>query len=446
MRSNTRIPQARTHEGAPSPILDSERQLRRSVMSNMLFEDEFYESGESIAERISTLCGQVSFDALVRAATDARERFKLRHVPLLLLREALRHPSKPGRKAGDLIARVIQRPDEMGELLALYRRTGGKGEPAQLKQGIARAFGKFNEYQLAKYRGDDAEFKLRDVLFLCHAKPKDEAQTLLFKKVAENTLETPDTWEVNLSQGGTVENMDQTAFKKLTFERLLSENKLGALALLRNLRKMLEVGVSEDLIRTGLSRMKTERVLPFRFITAAKYAPRLEDALEEAMMKCLTEQPVISGKTALLVDHSQSMNQTVSAKSEVTRFQAAAALAMILRERAERCRIFTFSDCLVEIAPRRGFGMYSALDQVRKPAGTLLGAAVKAVYKHFPECERIIVITDEQSADRPGHPQGRGYIVNVASAKQGIAYGPWIAIDGWSEAILDFIREYEAEG
>jgi 60 kDa SS-A/Ro ribonucleoprotein len=437
MKSNIRVPQARTHEGAPSPILDAERQLHRSVMSNMLFEDEFYEDGQSITERISSLCSQVSFDALSRAAVDARERFKLRHVPLILLREALRHPSKPGRKTGDLIARVIQRPDEMGELLALYRKTGGKGEPAQLKQGIARAFGKFSEYQLAKYRGDEAEFKLRDVLFLCHAKPKDEAQTALYKKVAENTLETPDTWEVGLSTGGD---------KKETFERLLSENKLGALALLRNLRNMIQAGVSEDLIRSSLARMKTERVLPFRFITAAKYAPRLEDALEEAMMKCLAEAEKLTGKTALLVDHSASMDQVVSAKSEVTRFQAAAALGMILREKSERVRIFTFSDRLVEIAPRRGFGMYAALNAVRKPAGTLLGSAVKAVYKHFPECERIIIITDEQSADRPPHPQGRGYIINVASNAQGIAYGPWLAIDGWSEAVLDFIREYEAEG
>ena len=436
MKSNIRTPQARTHEGAPSPILDAERQLRRSVMSNMLFEDEFYEDGKSIAERIQMLCSQVSFDALVRCAIDARERFKLRHVPLLLLREALRHPSKPGRKVGDLISRVIQRPDEMGELLALYRKTGGKGEPAQLKQGLARAFGKFSEYSLAKYRGDGAEFKLRDVLFLCHAKPKDEAQTVLFKKIAENTLSTPDTWEVGLSTGGG---------KKETFERLLTEDKLGALALLRNLRNMIGAGVSEDLIRRGLREMKTERVLPFRFITAAKYAPRLEDALEDAMFKCLAESPRIEGKTALLVDHSASMNQVVSAKSEVTRYQAAAALGMILREKAERVRVFTFSDQLIEIAPRRGFSMYAALNSVRKPAGTLLGSAVKAVYKHFPECERIIVITDEQSADRPGHPQGKGYIVNVASAEQGIAYGPWLAIDGWSEAVLDFIREYEAE-
>ncbi len=208
---------------------------------------------------------------------------------------------------------------------------------------------------------------------------------------------------------------------------------------------MIEAGVLEDIIRQGLAAMKTERVLPFRFISAVKYAPRLEDALEQAMFKCLAEVLKLPGKTALLVDHSGSMENKVSSKSEITRFDAAAALAMILREVGERVRVFTFSDTTIEIAPRRGFALLSAVKEVVNPAGTLLGSAVRYVYKEFPECDRIIVITDEQSADRPPHPQGRGYIVNVGTYKQGISYGPWVAIDGWSEAILDYIQEFERD-
>ena len=71
--------------------------------------------------------------------------------------------------------------------------------------------------------------KLRDVLFLCHAKPKDEAQDATWKQLIGGTLPTPDTWEVALSSG---------ADKKATWERLIAEKKLGALALLRNLRKI----------------------------------------------------------------------------------------------------------------------------------------------------------------------------------------------------------------
>jgi 60 kDa SS-A/Ro ribonucleoprotein len=424
-----------THEGAVSIDSSPVKELRRTVMACMLWEDSFYESGEDSAKRMAELIKTVPFEDAAQIAIEARERMKLRHAPLFIVRELLR--THKGRKMGDLIARVIQRPDELNELLALYWKED-KNAPltAQLKIGLARALKKFNAYQLAKWNKPGA-VSLRDVLFLTHSRPNNEEQAALFKKLADNELETPDTWEVSLSAG-----LD----KKETFERLLSENKLGALALLRNLRGMLEAQVSEDIIRESLSRMKAERVLPFRFISAAKYAPRLEDALESAMFRCLQEIPKLTGKTALLIDHSGSMEEPVSLKSEISRFDAAAALTMILRETAERVRVFTFSDRMIEVPPRRGFALVQAVKAVMNPVSTMLGSAVRKVYEIYPECDRLIVITDEQSEDRPPHPQGRGYIINVGGYKHGIAYGPWISIDGWSESILDYIRENETCG
>lgn len=435
MKTNTKsLNMVKTHEGALSVPSSPVKELRRAVMACMLFENQFYESGEDSAKRMRGLIKSVKFDEAAQIAIDAREKMKLRHAPLFLVRELLR--THKGRQMGDLIARVIQRPDECAELLALYWKDG-KDQPltAQLKIGLARALKKFSAYQLAKWNKDGA-VKLRDVLFLSHARPNGEEQTELFKQLAENKLTTPDTWEVALSGG---------ADKKETFTRLIQEKKLGAMALLRNLRGMIEAGVSEDVIRDGLNAMKAERVLPFRFISAAKYAPRLEDALELAMFKCLAEVPKLGGKTALLIDHSGSMQQNVSARSEISRFDAAAALAMILRETCERVRVFTFSDRMVEIPPRRGFAMVQAVREVINPVSTMLGSAVRAVYRDFPECDRIIVVTDEQSADRPPHPQGKGYIINVGGYQNGIGYGPWITIDGWSESIIEYIREHEKD-
>lgn len=439
MRTNQKHMNApRTHEGALSVNVSAAKELRRAVSACLLFEGTFYESGVDSATRMAELIKRVSFADAAQIAVDAREKMKLRHAPLFLVREMLR--THKGRQMGDLIARVIQRPDECGELLALYWKddkdpTNHSPLTAQLKVGLARALKKFNEYQLAKWN-KDGDIKLRDVLFLSHARPRDEAQKVLFDKIAANTLTTPDTWEVALSEG---------ADKKATFERLITEKNLGALALLRNLRGMLEAGVSEDTIRGGLASMDTERVLPFRFISAAKYAPRLEDALEQAMFRCLADVPKLTGKTALLIDHSQSMQSPVSVKSEITRFDAAAALAMILRETAERCRVFTFSDRVVEVPPRRGFALVQAVREVINPAYTLLGKAVSHIYRVYPECDRILVVTDEQSADRPQHPQGRGYIVNVSGNQHGIGYGPWVTVDGWSEAILSYIQLSESE-
>ena len=285
MRSNVKYQDpARTHEGAQSVTLSAANELRRTGMACLLFENGFYESGQDSATRMRGLIEKVTFEEAAQIAIDAREKMKLRHVPLFIVRELLR--KHKGRQVGDLIARVIQRPDEMGELLAMYWADGkDQPLPAQVKIGLARALKKFTEYQLAKWNKDGA-VKLRDVLFLSHAKPANEEQAALFKRIADNTLVTPDTWEVALSGG---------ADKKEVFERLMGERKLGALALLRNLRGMIEASVSEDKIRNALAVMKTERVLPFRFIAAARHAPRLEDALEQAMFRCLADFPKMTG-------------------------------------------------------------------------------------------------------------------------------------------------------
>src|SRR5438094_8886506 len=99
--------------------------------------------------------------------------------------------------------------------------------------------------------------------------------------------------EVALSSG---------ADKREAWERLLREQNLGALALLRNLRNMREAGVDESLVLSAIRSMSTGRVLPFRFLAAARYAPRWEEALEQVMLKCVAGTEKLPGKTIVLVD------------------------------------------------------------------------------------------------------------------------------------------------
>src|SRR5262245_5369793 len=172
------------------------------------------------------------------------------------------------------VARVIQRADELTELVAVYWRNGRRPLSAQLKKGLARAFEKFDAYQLAKY-DRPGPVRLRDVLFLVHAKPKAAEQAETWSKLAEKELDSPDTWEVALSGG---------ADKRDSFQRLISEGKLGYLALLRNLRNMGEAGVDEGLVRKAIrDRKGAQRVLPFRFVAAARAAPMFDGALDKAL-------------------------------------------------------------------------------------------------------------------------------------------------------------------
>jgi hypothetical protein len=57
--------------------------------------------------------------------------------------------------------------------------------------------------------------------------------------------------------------------------------------------------------------------------------------------------------------------------------------------------------------------------------------------------DRLIVITDEQVHDTVPAPLGKGYVLNVASYKHGVGYGKWTHVDGWSEAVVDYICELE---
>src|ERR1051325_7540236 len=118
---------------------------------------------------------------------------KLRHVPLLLVRVMARHKTHR-HLVGDTLARVIQRADELSEFVAIYWKDGRVPLSGQVKKGLAAAFPKFDEYALAKYNRP-GPIKLRDVLFLAHAKPRDAAQAEAWKRLVEGQLTTPDTWE-----------------------------------------------------------------------------------------------------------------------------------------------------------------------------------------------------------------------------------------------------------
>jgi hypothetical protein len=362
-------------------------------------------------------------------AVEAREKMKLRHAPLLLVREMARHKTHRGLVASTL-AQVIQRADELAEFVAIYWKDGKVPLSAQVKKGLAAAFTKFDAYALAKYDRAGA-IKLRDVLFLCHAKPRDEAQASVWKALVKGELTPPDTWEVALSGG---------ADKRSTWERLLAERKLGALALLRNLRNMEEAKVKEGVIRDAICSMNTARVLPFRFIAAARYAPKLEDALEQAMMACVRNQEKLGGKTVLLVDVSGSMNEALSRRSEMKRTDAAYGLAVLLREICESVSVYSFSERLVEIPGRHGFALRDKIDASQGHNGTYLGKALGQLNEDY---DRLIVITDEQAHDRVSAPRGTGYMINVASYKNGVGYGKWNHIDGWSESVIEYVRALE---
>lgn len=433
MRTNVKSPPPTTHEGATAKRISPKQELRRTLMSCLLWESEFYESGVSIADRIADLVQRNKPGDVAAMAIEARSRMHLRHVPLKLCRELARSH----KMLAETLTEVIQRPDEITEFLALYWKDN-KNEPLshQVKKGLREAFRKFNEYSLAKYNGGNSAVKLRDAIRIVRPKPKTENQANLWGRLVKGTMETPDTWEVELSKGGD---------KKESWTRLLNENRLGPMALLRNLRNMSQVGVDNKLVRKALSECKPEKVLPFRFIAAARAVPSMEDAIEPTMLCCLESAEKLSGKTALVIDNSGSMHgPKISTKSDIDRSDAACALSILIREVCEQCMVISFSDQPYIVPNRRGFALADAVKRACFPGGTNTRHALELA--QVWGYDRIIVVTDEQSHQTIGGPipGSKGYFVNVASCQQGIGYGAWCHLDGWSEAIVEYIRMAES--
>jgi 60 kDa SS-A/Ro ribonucleoprotein len=449
-----------THEGMTADRISPLKMLRRSVLSCLLWEQEFYENGVEIATCISTLAEQVTPQELAHLAVEARNRFHLRHVPLLLLTKLAKTGSgTPILK--DTIPHVIKRADELAEFVAIFWKFNpGKDITNQMKKGLRTALLNFDEYELAKY-DRDKPVKTRDVAFLAHVKGKDQANDMLIARAVnknyfpDNTksshfpiremfvtpdekpgLQTPDTWETNLSAG---------ADKKDTFERLLNEQKLPYFALIRNLRNMAEAGCDAALVKSAiLARRGAGRILPFRYIAAARAAKQFEPELDEALIASIADLPKLMGLTVVLTDVSDSMNAKLSQKGDLKRMDAAAALSSIV---PGEVRAFTFSNGLVEVPPRKGMAGVDAIIKSQHHGGTYLAKALITLNQTL-KYDRLIITTDEQA--HPGRlpaPNGKyNYIINVASNRNGIGYQkPWIHIDGFSEAIFRYIVETETE-
>lgn len=433
-----------------------EQQLRRAVMANLLWEDNAYQDGESISETIQNLIPQVPAETVFDIAIHARHEQKLRHVPLWI---ACNMAGLATHKhlVSKLLEQIILRPDELTECVALYWLDGKKPLSKQIKKGLARAFLKFDAYQLAKYNRK-TEIKLRDVMFLVHPKPQNPEQEQLFKQLADDTLPTPDTWEVALSSG---------ADKKQTWTRLIQERKLGALAYLRNLRNMQKADVDNGVILQGLAGLNTKMLLPINYLSAIRINPDYKNILEPMMMKSLRDLPKLSGHTVFVVDVSGSMGARISDKSRLSRLDCAIAMAILASGLCEKISIYATagdysSHKTMKLPDVQGFAIENEiLKTVHYRENSLGGGGIftrqclnfireELEQQKVAMPERLMVFSDSQDCDRdntklPKPFAKHNYIIDVSAHTRGVNYqGVWTAeISGWSEHFLRYIASLE---
>jgi len=433
--------------------------LRRAVLANLLWENIAYMDGQSITDEIKRLIPLCDPKDVALLTIEARTMQKLRHTPLFLAVEMCKYEStRPYVK--EVLPKIITRADMLTDFMALYWADGKCPICNAAKKGLAKAFHNFKEYHFAKY-DRDAEIKLRDVMFMVRPKPENPLEEALYKKIADRTLETPETWEVLLSLAHTPEE------KAAVWTKLITEGKIGGKAMLMNLRNMQNAGVPRPIIVQGLKELKGAMLLPLDFLKAMRESNGFDREIEDAMLKTYENMPKFPGKTLFIVDVSGSMGSLTSIGSRFSRLDQAASMAMLA---ANQCEDFELvctagSDSArreeqIHIKyPSKGFSLFKEIEASRNTVGgggiftyQCLEKLRKELGDKIHDYARIIVFSDSQDIDvsygsnKKPRPFGKyNYICDVSANTRGINYkGVWTAeISGWSEHFLTYIAAFE---
>lgn len=459
-----------------------------SLVCTASLQDKHYEKAAETIMRLRRLIPMVPPEFVAKLGVYAREQMYLRSIPLVLAVELARV-----HRGDDLVRkmafRVIQRADELTEILAYYEQANGRSGKfgkisTQLKKGVADAFGKFNEYQFGKY-DREGKFALRDALFLTHPKPTDLDREALYKKIAEKTLAVPYTWETELSalgqQGFASEAAKKAAFKA-KWEELIVSGRMGYMALLRNLRNIIEAGVSDAALGAAFAQLTDPEAVakskqfPFRFLSAWKELSEIPSyhghillaGLEQALGLSVVNVPVApEEKIVIACDVSGSMfGLPISARSKIRNVDIGMTLGVLLNSKCEQTIFGIFGDTWRTVALDKGNTTLKNIALVERRANSV-GFSTNGhkvadwIAETRTPVDRLMLFTDCQlwnstpysgamsrswSLVKEQNPGARLYIFDVAghgAAPVQLDEPDVAMIAGWSDKVFDVLSALE---
>lgn len=396
LRSGTQV---QNYAGGQAYQESSELELVSLLLTSFV-KDQFYRSANDTLDRLKALLDKTPPLFAAKAAVYTRDRFGMRSISHVVAGE-LAYRAKKQSWMRPFLRSVVVRVDDITEILSYYMSTYGKRPIANsLKDGLALAFGQFNEYQLAKYQMEGKGLSLVDTVNLLHPKPTEKNAEAL-RKLMKGELRAEDTWETGLSAAGKAEDMGQA--KAAVWQGLLAEKKLGYFALLRNLRNI--AAQAPEALPLALSQLTDRehihksRVLPFRFQAAikkltAEATPRsVIVALSKALDLAVDNVPSLPGKTLIAIDHSGSM---ASGGTTQTPIEIASLFGAILYK-SQDADLLLFSDVAAWLTPNPLDSVTSISVHIKnsmESRGTDFHSIFQLAQKPYA---RIIILSDMQA-------------------------------------------------
>lgn len=445
--------------------------LYELAVSTLFGKGTFYKSSDNLVQELRKSVREAvkmdAFDYVANLAIHARGEMNIRTIPIVLVVEfaaALREQNKSYPHLRQLVCDVVQRADQINDMYAYSLDVFGdkKSVPMAIKRGVADAFNKFSSYNFAKYNRGDA-VKFRDVLRIVHPTAKNEKQGEIFKKIMEDSLEVPYTWETQLSSNGQLPVEEQKSKKELWTELYLS-GQMGFMAQLRNMRNLVQSGADPKTLTqvaaflSDPEQVTNSKQLIFDFVEAYKIIQPLDSKLATAVSKAIdlsvVNTPKIGERIWIIIDYSGSMGNNDSIAINTSTLLAAALLKA--NESADNLAVTMFGDKAKTI---RGIDTNNSILGIQKEllthrtgaiAGyTNFGAALSEKSSLGFEPDTVIVFTDGEINRFPYNTlrqaTGNHKVVKLAIDMNSSSTTPlvqqegWYSVAGWSSAMFKWV-------
>lgn len=310
----------------------------------------------------------------------------------------------------DFYKAFCHRPDDMSEIFAAVDMLGGKRSHAMIR-GFADYMSGLSEYSVMKYQMKGKRYNMYDLINIIHPKNGNG----VIDDYMNGKLEAADTWEVNISTG------------QDNWKNMVEGNRLGYLALIRNLNNILDEDVDDEWVKRNLVdqlinevSIKKSLVFPYQIYTAYRNLKvqsfAVITALDTAFRIACGNMPKMDGNSVIMLDVSGSMDDRYGDKSSLTIKEVGACYAAALYINGN-CDFIKFGNRAKSATFKKACGPFQVIREMCDNDNCGYGTDIAPAFGliNDKKYDRIFVVSDMQVMGKQNRFWGWGNSVDGMS-------------------------------